>query len=228
MILDHEAIALMTPDDPDDDWLSWVYQQMAEGARSIEEFAANPVNFVTFNYDRLIEKALLDALPARYNVQQPECWRAIRRIPIIHLHGSVGPLLSDDGRRTDECISFGGRGTPDVNERGIAMNRAEERIQIVHDAAAESEAFQQARRLLAGAEQVIFLGFGFGRDNIRRLETERIRQESWIYCATYGMTSTEVRRNVFGPLNRNSSQQLIDTGHQRLRLFLRERADIVD
>ena len=58
-----------------------------------DEFAENKLSILTYNYDRSLEQFLLTALRYAYQGMKDEyvhCWDQLSRIPIVHLHGSLG------------------------------------------------------------------------------------------------------------------------------------------
>ena len=58
-----------------------------------EEFAENKLSILTYNYDRSLEQFLLTALRYSYRGMKAEydqCWEQLSKVPIIHLHGSLG------------------------------------------------------------------------------------------------------------------------------------------
>ena len=80
------------------DWMRYVYERMVAGAETLEAFCENDVSFVTFNYDRSLETFLVTSLMNTYNKTHHECGRlVIAKLPIIHLHGHLGPLPWEGG-----------------------------------------------------------------------------------------------------------------------------------
>lgn len=197
LLLEEELAASSTFHDPEIDWMSLVFHEMSRGAAGVEAVAANPVSFITFNYDRYIEHRLAHGLSSRYNVDLLTCYRAMEQLPIVHLYGSMGPLVDPrtfGSRRAERfhAIPLGAPVERDVNNVGLAMANAENSIVVVHDARAGSQEFDRAHRLFTDAEVVFFLGFGFGEVNVARLELNRIRDDAAIRCSTFGMRDAEV------------------------------------
>jgi len=50
--------------EPQDDWLTLFFDELAADTADLEGFALNPVTLITYNYDRLLELRLLGALAA--------------------------------------------------------------------------------------------------------------------------------------------------------------------
>lgn len=211
LLVDEERFALAYEWKAEEDWMSVVFQYMCEDAASLEEFSNNPVTFITFNYDRLLEYRLIRGLVARYDVPAEEAWAAISRFGFIHIYGSLGQLPEQIPGATGHSsvpgggIPFGALNTSDTNFRGLALHGAERQIQIVHDSGSNS-ALSQACPVLhsADAQQIFFFGFAFGRVNVNRLQTRQIPASVPIYCTTYKMTSAEVRDCVTPAFPRHS------------------------
>lgn len=71
-----------------------------------EEFQANKLAVVTFNYDRSFEASLFLALLKSYNLTDSECAKYVNMIPIIHVYGQLGelPHLSENGRHYSPLV----------------------------------------------------------------------------------------------------------------------------
>ena len=172
------------------DWLSYLFQRMDDGCSSVADFATNPVTFVTYNYDRLLELRITDGLRARYLRKEQDPDASIKRFwlehPVLHLHGSLGDT---------ERVPYGAAGPGDkVLDDAIAnlLERAAGGIKIVHQADGQDANFNAARAALANAERVVFLGFSFGRSNVDRLGFENISKSAAVFSSRYQMTDAEV------------------------------------
>jgi hypothetical protein len=191
MLLDEEERALNNRWAADEDWMSLIFQYMAEGAASPDQFATNPVTFITFNYDRFLEYRLVRGMVARYDVSAREAWEVISKFGFFHIYGSLGPLPEQTAPTDMRGIPFGALDTEEVTYRGLALQQAEHAIQIVHDAG--SNVGEALERLHTGSNQQIFLfGFAFGKVNVDRLQTKQIPASIPVFCTTYNMTSAEV------------------------------------
>lgn len=180
------------------DWLSYLFERMDEGCRSLEEFSSNNVTFVTYNYDRLIEHRLGNALRAKWSHVTENIEEAIEaywaKHPIVHLHGSLGSLQSvpygSNEAWTRDSTRF------DLFRRSFAG------IKIIHEANGDDKEFQKARRALVDADRVFFLGFRFARNNVDRLAFSNISYGAHVVCCRYGMTDAEVAVDILEPFKR--------------------------
>jgi hypothetical protein len=106
------------------------------------------------------------ALAALYPGGAPGARERFAAIPLVHLHGVLGkypPLSRGHGRPYQPTLS------------AQIVKQAERAIKIIpddedHDGPLEQDdEFERAYELLAEAERVVFLGFGFDPLNVRRL-----------------------------------------------------------
>jgi hypothetical protein len=105
------------------DWMQYLYARMS--ADTLEAFGDNDVSFVTFNYDRSLETFLVTSLSNTYDKDPRECAGLIRtNIPIIHLHGHLGPLPWEGGATR----MFGSH---DINIH--IMNSCTKTMKVVHE-----------------------------------------------------------------------------------------------
>jgi hypothetical protein len=222
LLLDEESAALSKRIDGNTDWMHWLFSKMVAGTSSLQDFVSNSVHFITFNYDRLLEYRFVNALHAQYGETKEQCWQFLRRMSIIHLHGSIGPPF-DPAPNCIQVIPFGTREPAHIDG---AMSNATKTISIVHDAKEKEEPFPSAHRILQAVEQVLFLGFGLGEENTRRLALDRISDSADIYYSAFGMIGREIdlaKRNF----RARQGGALLTRGEEDIRSFLRRNATIV-
>lgn len=203
---------------PEDHWLGLFFQELTTGTRSLEDFARNPITIITYNYDRLLEYRLVRALSAHYGRPDKDCIATLKQIPIIHLHGDLGPL---PGFAESGTVPFGPspQGNPEIFIKSIGL--ASERIIIVHEARPETDEFERAREALRTADQVVMLGFGYGATNLARLEINRWKRDIDVLGTVYGLTLSRINYDVqkafIAARNRGIS---VGSAQQRVRDFL--------
>ena len=152
----HENINLLFPPH-DSDWYQYLFNQMLATDGS-PDFAANQLGIITFNYDRSLEAYLHTVLQARFGIAEDEASKILKVIPIIHVHGILGEYPAAAYQSKAELSEL-------VN--------ISSQIQIIYEISDHSDGFcnpmfEQAHKILATAERIYFLGFGFHPDNIRR------------------------------------------------------------
>jgi hypothetical protein len=72
--------------------MSFLFEHMLYGCvRSVDDFITNnQVSFVTFNYDRTLEHFLCVRIANTYGIALPLAWESVKKIPIVHVYGSLG------------------------------------------------------------------------------------------------------------------------------------------
>ena len=144
--------------DPAASWLRYLLQHMR--GSTFEEFKNNAVSFVTFNYDRSLEFFLCHTLANTFGKSEAEAGAIVREIPIIHVHGRLGYLPWQDasGRPYDTTID------------GAVIQNCLKNVKVVNrNTQVDAAAFTEAKRLIAKATRVYFLGVGFNNENMARL-----------------------------------------------------------
>lgn len=170
----------------DEHWYAYLFNLMA--TRDFGDFAKNKISFVTFNYDRSLEVALLNALAANYQKSPDEAAEMLAGIPIIHLYGKLGELSEFD----PEGRPYAPTDDPEL------LRKAMDSIRIISEGnnASEGEfddpAFCEARDLIKASEFTIFLGFAYHRTNVKRLTIPGgAAVQGKYYGSTFGMTEGE-------------------------------------
>lgn len=149
------------------DWMTTFIRLLVEGVQ-LEELGKTELSVVTFNFDRCFEETLLLRLSAIFREAGETDLEARTRVaraltswrwPIVHVHGSLGPLneLSGGGRPYE----------PTLDPKQVLL--AAQRLVLLDDAQGDSQEFQRARQLIRDASFVFFLGFGFHRLNCKRV-----------------------------------------------------------
>ena len=141
----------------DKTWLQEFAQICFEGVEpeGIEE-ALSRVSIVSFNYDRSLEQFVRIALRDLYSLDEEEAATRAQSLIVTHPCGSLGPLPSPGVTNT---LQFGGSGNPSYAQ--IAKN-----IKTFTEQSVEEEVLSQIRSQVADAETIVFLGFGYHRQNI--------------------------------------------------------------
>ena len=138
----------------ENNWLRYLYDRMNS---VFKDFGQNKLSIITFNYDRTVEEFFNTSLRNTYaNLKEEDYVIALSKVPIIHLHGRLGNL-NYQGKHSRAF-------SPLINAH--TTNLATENIKIIHEV---TQDFSRAKKLLADAEQVFFLGFGYNPKNMERL-----------------------------------------------------------
>lgn len=162
-------------------WLARLFALLQEGCPPDEcERIFQSCTFITFNYDRTIERYL--QLAFRHMLDRPVdvAEAHVAAIRLVHVYGSLGDLPLGD-------------------QRGIPFAPSPDRVE---DFASSIRTFTegvldgtraQIHELIANAELIAFLGFGFDPLNVRALFPEPLRPGQRVIG-----TNLQVDRRDFG------------------------------
>jgi len=130
-------------------WYQYLFNSLLGASRT--PFADNELTIITYNYDRSLEAYLYNALIARFEMSPQDAFAELRKIPVIHVHGTLGAFPDIPYESTD-----------DVN----AVYAISTSINIIHeiqdtDAGYCNTEFEMAHEAITAASKVVFLGFGF-------------------------------------------------------------------
>ncbi len=142
----------------DADFYSFLFDRMAKKT-SKEAFAENKITIITYNYDRSYENFLQTALINHYDLTPAEANDMIKKMKIIHVHGSLGGMPWQDKTRRDYAPIL----SPTL------VDIASKSIVTFNDADANSTEYVDARKEMSEASNLVFVGFGFHPMNLSRL-----------------------------------------------------------
>lgn len=146
-----------------------------------DQFHSNKLTIVTFNYDRSFEWYLFKTLSARFGLNEVDALELVGRIPVIHLYGTLGGLPWESNGRPYNSR----KERPDIY-------LARDKIRIIYEDVSEVQEFNQAHEAFRSAERVVFLGFGYNKVNIQRLERGKWRRSNQFFqSSAFGITDLE-------------------------------------
>ena len=148
--------------EPEDHWYQYLLRYIAEEPWS--EVDLSNLAIVTFNYDRSLEHYLLGVFIERSGKNREEVAGKLKQLEIVHVYGSLGSPLPEI---EDPVDKFGGG----VSEERVL--HAAECIRVIPEGRNEDESLVRARSLLQGADRIAFLGFGFDKTNLLRLDAQK-------------------------------------------------------
>jgi hypothetical protein len=160
----------------DGTWLDHLTRLLTEGRRksAIGDIFEN-LSIINFNYDRSIEQYLPFSLANYYGLEPAVIREVMPTLSILRPYGKAGSLPWEaDGAG----VEFGGC------DAG-AVEKAAEMILTFTEQVKDRALLGAIRRTLESAERIIFLGFGFHRQNLKVLE-----------CA--GLPHVEILATSFG------------------------------
>jgi hypothetical protein len=164
-------------------WHAQLGQILFEGhTRDTVDAVFERASFVVFNYDRCIEEFLTTALERRFAIDRGRALKALSRCKIVHPYGQVGAIEPNKSGH----IPFGGledwRRLPEVAE-GIRT----------FTEAMEESVGDRVKDCVAGAETIVFMGFGWLPQNMALLRADnRVTGATKVFATTMGMPKGEV------------------------------------
>ena len=110
----------------------------------------------------------------------------LQKIPVIHVHGILGAFPD---------IPY------QVTKEANAIHSLSTSINIIHeiqDTGADfcSSDFERANAAIAAASKVVFLGFGFHQDNVRRLGVEWAGSDRKVFSTFFDTSKAEYARLI--------------------------------
>ncbi len=167
-----------------DTWLYPLAQMLTTDVRKsqVDQIFDN-VTFITFNYDRSIEAFLPSVLMAAYGLDHEVAVGIALRAKIHHPYGQVG-TLGWDGADNSE-VPYGWLARDRLGEISRELRTFSEKIQ-------ENEEISAMRLAIQEAETLVFLGFGFHRQNMRLLAPSHDIQARKIIASVYHEPSPAV------------------------------------
>lgn len=155
-----------------DDWYAILKQAIETDVP--EQLTENTLSVVTFNYDRSLQYFLARALLSDYGHEHKDTvYKALKRIEFIHVYGKLGKMPWESG----DVLEYGKRF--DLNE----LANISSRILAMGETASDAS-FYTARQHMRDSDHVVFLGFGYHKENIRYLGLKDIGSNGRLVTGT--------------------------------------------
>jgi hypothetical protein len=188
-----------------DSWFVRFSQLLTENvARQDVPAALARVKIITFNYDRTIVHFLRQALTTYYQVPARQAEEWLSELKIYHPYGNVGAL---DWEASAGRVAFGETDAVNLVDVARQIRTFTERIE-------EGEPLQAIRNAVDEADRIVFLGFGFHRQNLKLLTpAEPIsRTRATVYGTVMGISGGD-QEDIRSDLNRVLRRVLPNSGH---------------
>lgn len=164
-----------------DTWYVNFLQMLTESVPKDEAATVfDNVRIITFNYDRCIERFLVQALADYYDLTELESEDIVSTLQIIHPYGTVGPLPWQNRNRH---VRFGSTQTD--------LREAARRIKTFTEGLDDDDMLAKMRSLIEEAETLVFLGFAFHPMNMELLSPGRRAATKRIFATTLGMSDAD-------------------------------------
>lgn len=216
-------------------WYRELWQVLASGAQTASDICENRVGVITFNYDRSLEHFLYERMRPSFGVSAEDAARIIQRIPIIHMHGQAGALPWQKPDPVEAWIKtnplqkleapdshpYLANATFDQNAWIIARIRSSGIRVMFEDHRGEGAPLMQARNLLANADRIIFMGFGYDPINMRKLRYTPDSDKSQEIQGTY-FEGTRSKTSIASAATNNFGQPITMVDIKSLTEFVRQ------
>lgn len=168
------------------DWYDYLWNRLASGSKW-DDLSFDNLAVVTFNYDRSFEHFLLLAMMGTYGKSIEQAAEKLEQLQIVHVYGDIGSPLpqSPDYQIYGETVTY----------RRVRDGAA--RLKVIPEAREDEPSLLRAQRMLLSSEAVCFLGFGFDRTNMQRLDSRRTcypfheRHRKTLTASCFGLTQAE-------------------------------------
>jgi hypothetical protein len=130
-----------------------------------EDLKNTNVSILTYNYDRSLDHFLFKSISSGFDLDEEEFSRVFPRHRLIHLHGQLGFLPWQDSRAGVREYAH----KPGQLKRRAVLDSSERITFPFEDWIENGMWFKQAKKKLAEAKLIVFLGFGYGTINVQRI-----------------------------------------------------------
>jgi len=141
-------------------WYDYLKSQLINRPK---ELGQDELRVITFNYERSLEHFLYWSLKPYYSqaMTDEEYTAAIKQFRFLHIYGSLGPL---PWQSATGAVDYGAQGYGEI----LAAAKG---IRVLHQGTQDTvqQNLKQAQEWLKWADRVLFLGFGFHKDNVERI-----------------------------------------------------------
>lgn len=164
-------------------WLDRLTKLLTEGRRKSEigEIFEN-LSIVNFNYDRVIEQYLPFAIANYYGVKPTEVREVMPQLPIFRPYGKAGNLPWES---SENSVAFG-------HCRAADLEVAAQQILTFTEQVQDAELVSGIRNAMQSADRIVFLGFGYHRQNLELLRSNAPKHVE--ICGTsFGMSNSDTQ-----------------------------------
>jgi hypothetical protein len=166
-------------------WMRRLINMMLANSASRDSLF-DDVAFIIFNYDRCLEHFLYSAVASV--VLDPLMFATnMKRLRCFHPYGQVGQLPWQVDSKTTTAVAFG------EHERRVDRQLASS-IKTYSESVADTTELSTAQQWVEKADKLIFLGFGFHRQNLELLGQKRNWTMKYTYATAYGDLDLAVTR----------------------------------
>ncbi len=142
--------------------------------------ALSRVSAVSFNYDRSFEQFVRIAIAQLYSLEWNEATEFANNLIVTHPYGSLAQLPGSNSRFE---LEFGQDGEPHI--LGLAQQ-----IKTFTEQVTEEKTLETILKQVQSADTIIFLGFGYHKQNVTLLDPNQTHIEKQVYGTAIGIANT--------------------------------------
>jgi hypothetical protein len=162
LVMSEDLLKLTEPELSD----NWYLQLLDNYLPDDPSLGGGLLTIVTFNYDLSLEQFMYDTVQTRYKLTDEQARQSLKALDIQHVYGQLGKLQNVHADRNAEgARAYGNPQANDFNRAAVSLATCFE--------AKSTEAVAHAQRQIAESECVAFLGFGYSRENMTRLDIKK-------------------------------------------------------
>lgn len=163
-------------------WLARFVNALTEGVtRSNIDNIFDNVTIISFNYDRCIKHFLREALKTYYRLDEQAAVALLNKLSIYHPYGSTGELPWE----SNSGVSFGSD-----RLRGMLLPIAH-KIKTFTEQIEDETLVEKMRLSTKTARQLVFLGFGFHRQNIELIASDIPRSCERVFATAMSVSMSD-------------------------------------
>jgi hypothetical protein len=163
----------------------WTFVKMLLEESPPPESLFDDISVICFNYDRCIEHYLTCELMRSYHIERKDAARIVNRLTIWHPYGTIAPLDTQELNG----IAYG----DDDSVRGRCFQLSS-RIKTFTEKHEDAVMINAIRARIGAAETIVFLGFGYYKQNLELIEPRGPTKIKWIVGT--GFEFSESARSV--------------------------------
>jgi hypothetical protein len=169
----------------EDDWLRFVIEEIAKGCAQSDDIYKNNVKFVTFNYDRSIERRIYEGLRARRMFEETIIRNFIAKDLILHVYGSVKKFdysideILPNSTEIETCVQRNPSPPDYIKDSDVVsfldeIYESAQNIRVIEPQhkKQEEECILKATDAIRNAKNIYILGYGYGFD---RINSDRLK-----------------------------------------------------
>jgi hypothetical protein len=131
------------------------------------EIALSRIRVVSFNYDRCFEFVLLKAIMGLYSMSEAEAAKEAGRVRVLHPYGSLGGAYATSPQ--SNYLEFGL--SDDISRSNLEAIATFDRIRTFGEG---TEVQKEIGAFAKWADRVVFLGYGYHRQNNQLFTADRV------------------------------------------------------